>query len=71
MFCKKDCNRKIRIITVSPNVSFLGLIFDTVRNVKSGFKLQSDYRPDGDQPTAIKALVRGLKEGNGTRRFWA
>ncbi|MDO8552124.1 MAG: excinuclease ABC subunit UvrB [bacterium] len=31
---------------------------------KSGvFKLRSDYRPAGDQPTAIKSLVDGLKEG--------
>lgn len=31
---------------------------------KSGvFNLRSDYRPDGDQPTAIKALVEGLKTG--------
>jgi len=31
---------------------------------KSGvFKLRSDYQPSGDQPTAIKALVEGLKDG--------
>ncbi|MDO8514053.1 MAG: excinuclease ABC subunit UvrB [bacterium] len=29
----------------------------------SAFKLKSDYRPAGDQPTAIKALVEGLKAG--------
>ncbi|MDO8522195.1 MAG: excinuclease ABC subunit UvrB [bacterium] len=27
------------------------------------FKIKSDYKPDGDQPTAIKALVEGLKDG--------
>jgi excinuclease ABC subunit B len=27
------------------------------------FKLQSDYQPKGDQPTAIEALVRGLNDG--------
>jgi excinuclease ABC subunit B len=27
------------------------------------FKIKSDYRPDGDQPAAIKALVEGLKAG--------
>jgi excinuclease ABC subunit B len=27
------------------------------------FKLQSDYRPKGDQPQAIDALVRGLNDG--------
>ena len=31
---------------------------------KSGvFNLRSDYQPSGDQPTAIKALVEGLKDG--------
>ena len=28
------------------------------------FKLQSEYKPTGDQPQAIKALVEGFKEGN-------
>lgn len=28
------------------------------------FKLHSDYKPTGDQPQAIEALVRGFKEGN-------
>ena len=27
------------------------------------FKLQSEYRPKGDQPAAIEALVRGLNDG--------
>jgi excinuclease ABC subunit B len=27
------------------------------------FRLQSDFRPAGDQPQAIEALVRGLREG--------
>jgi len=27
------------------------------------FKVQSDYKPSGDQPTAIKELVAGLKQG--------
>jgi excinuclease ABC subunit B len=27
------------------------------------FKLQSEYQPKGDQPTAIEALVRGLTDG--------
>ncbi len=27
------------------------------------FKIQSDYKPAGDQPTAIKTLVSGLKKG--------
>ena len=29
----------------------------------SKFKIRSDYKPAGDQPAAIKALVEGLKEG--------
>ena len=28
------------------------------------FKVQSDYEPSGDQPTAIKELVAGLKHGD-------
>ncbi|MFH1499120.1 MAG: DEAD/DEAH box helicase family protein, partial [Verrucomicrobiota bacterium] len=28
------------------------------------FKLHADYRPTGDQPTAIEALVRSIKAGN-------
>jgi len=31
--------------------------------VKSGFKIKSNYKPAGDQPEAVKALVGGLKEG--------
>ena len=27
------------------------------------FKLKSDYRPRGDQPEAIDALVRGIEAG--------
>ena len=29
-----------------------------------GFKLHSEYKPTGDQPQAIEALVKGFKEGN-------
>ena len=32
--------------------------------VKMEFKLHSEYKPTGDQPQAIKALVDGFKEGN-------
>ena len=28
------------------------------------FKLESPYKPIGDQPQAIKQLVKGFKEGN-------
>ena len=33
-------------------------------NLKSSFKLHSEYKPTGDQPQAIDALVQGFKEGN-------
>jgi excinuclease ABC subunit B len=29
----------------------------------SKFKLKSNFKPDGDQPEAIKSLVEGLKKG--------
>ena len=29
-----------------------------------GFKLHSEYKPTGDQPQAIEALVNGFREGN-------
>jgi excinuclease ABC subunit B len=29
----------------------------------NGFKLQSDYKPTGDQPQAIKQLVKGINDG--------
>ena len=31
---------------------------------KRCFKLHSEYKPTGDQPEVIKALVDGFKEGN-------
>lgn len=31
------------------------------------FELVSEYKPTGDQPQAIEALVKGFKEGNGNR----
>lgn len=33
-------------------------------NEASGFRLHSEYKPTGDQPEAIEALVNGFKEGN-------
>jgi excinuclease ABC subunit B len=29
----------------------------------SGFKIKSEYKPDGDQPRAIESLIKGLKAG--------
>ena len=34
-----------------------------MKNTKSIFNLESDYKPMGDQPTAISELVRGVKDG--------
>tara|TARA_Y100000031_G_C8252637_1_gene401212 strand:- start:6169 stop:8187 length:2019 start_codon:yes stop_codon:yes gene_type:complete len=31
--------------------------------MKNRFKLRSDFKPEGDQPKAIKALVNGIKKG--------
>src|SRR5580698_2851622 len=31
--------------------------------MSDGFKLTSDYKPAGDQPTAIAGLIAGLKNG--------
>ena len=31
---------------------------------QKNFKLVSEYKPTGDQPEAIAALVKGFKEGN-------
>ncbi len=35
-----------------------------MQEAKKCFKLHSEYKPTGDQPEAIKALVDGFKEGN-------
>ncbi|MCI9277924.1 excinuclease ABC subunit UvrB [bacterium D16-50] len=35
-----------------------------VQNEQKAFKLHSEYKPTGDQPAAIEALVKGFKEGN-------
>src|SRR5690606_18831868 len=32
-----------------------------------GFKIESDYKPTGDQPGAIKSLVEGLNNGEPAR----
>jgi len=34
-----------------------------MKNTKSVFSLESDYKPMGDQPTAIAELVRGVQNG--------
>ena len=31
--------------------------------IKRQFKIESEYKPQGDQPKAIEALVKGIKEG--------
>jgi excinuclease ABC subunit B len=35
-----------------------------VQTAQNVFKLHSEYKPTGDQPQAIEALVNGFKEGN-------
>ena len=35
-----------------------------MQETKKGFKLHSAYKPTGDQPQAIEALVKGFREGN-------
>ncbi len=49
------------------SLSFLNLtrIFATVP-----FKLTSKYSPTGDQPEAIRQLVRGVKETKELRYYW-
>lgn len=34
------------------------------RKIMDKFILHSEYKPTGDQPQAIEALVKGFKEGN-------
>ena len=40
---------------------------DLVVSTKS-FEIQSEFQPQGDQPTAIDALVEGLRQGKNIRR---
>ncbi len=35
-----------------------------MQNAQNIFKLHSEYKPTGDQPQAIEALVKGFQEGN-------
>ena len=35
-----------------------------MQDVQHRFKLYSEYKPTGDQPEAIEALVKGFQEGN-------
>jgi len=44
------------------SIGFLEVIF--VQTAQNIFKLHSEYKPTGDQPQAIEALVNGFKEGN-------
>ena len=34
-----------------------------MQTAQKKFKLHSEYKPTGDQPRAIKALVDGFREG--------
>ncbi len=44
------------------SIGFLEVIF--VQTAQNIFKLHSEYKPTGDQPQAIEALVNGFKDGN-------
>ena len=35
------------------------------------FKLNSPFKPAGDQPQAIKQLVEGLEKTSGSKPYWA
>ena len=35
------------------------------------FKLESKYKPSGDQPQAIEKLVKGIENGENTRFYLA
>jgi superfamily II DNA or RNA helicase len=35
------------------------------KNIKGLFKLQADFKPAGDQPEAIKKLLKGIGSGFG------
>ena len=34
------------------------------------YKLESNYKPTGDQPKAIKELTEGIERGERYRHFW-
>ena len=36
---------------------------NNMKNIKSVFSLEADYKPMGDQPTAIDELVKGVEQG--------
>ena len=44
------------------SIGFFEVIF--VQTAQNIFKLHSEYKPTGDQPQAIEALVNGFKDGN-------
>ena len=55
--------RKNRLITVQI-AHRTGAGSEKGKDAMDHFKLVSEYQPTGDQPQAIKELVRGFKEGN-------
>lgn len=44
--------------------SALPLAHESSTKGDAAFKLHSEYKPTGDQPQAIEALVKGFQEGN-------
>ena len=60
---RKNEYRKNRLITVQI-AHRTGAGSEKGKDAMDHFKLVSEYQPTGDQPQAIKELVRGFKEGN-------
>ena len=63
-FCKKQktCHDELLANRRTFLLRHLEVIF--VQTAQNVFKLHSEYKPTGDQPQAIEALVSGFKEGN-------
>ena len=60
---RRNKYRKNRLITVQI-AHRTGEGSEKGKDAMDHFKLVSEYQPTGDQPQAIKELVRGFKEGN-------
>ena len=60
---RRNKYRKNRLITVQI-AHRTGAGSEKGKDAMDHFKLVSEYQPTGDQPQAIKELVRGFKEGN-------
>lgn len=66
-----NCRRNIELFDYANSIFALNLWrWYLVQNEQKAFtaqnifKLQAPYKPTGDQPQAIKSLVKGFQEGN-------